>query len=74
MSIADQQKILFTEAVPPVDTATLHSTLDHSKNVLATLEKLIARQEFQLFPPLLALLQNDADAVKQMSDSLEKRQ
>lgn len=74
MSIADEQKILFTEAVPRVDTTTLRLTLDHAKNVLATMEQLIARQNVRAFPSALALLERDAKRVKEMSDSLEASQ
>ena len=74
MSVADEQKILFTEAVPPVDTAALHVTLDHAKNVIATMEQLIARQNMESFPAALALLEHDSKRVKEVSDSLEASQ
>ncbi len=74
MNIAEQQNILFTEAVPPVDTAQLRSSLDHAKDMLATMEKLIARQDVKSFPAALAFFEEDAKKVQDMSDSLEKKQ
>ncbi|MFN2603118.1 MAG: hypothetical protein ABR582_10230 [Gemmatimonadaceae bacterium] len=71
MSVAQQQKTLFTEAVPPVDTTKLRLTLDHAKNVIATLEGLIAKQDAKSFPSVLTLLEQDAKDVKDMSDSLD---
>ena len=74
MSIAQQQNILFTEAVPPVDTAQLRASLDHAKDMLATMEKMIARQDIKSFPSALAFFEQDAKKVQDMSDSLEKKQ
>ncbi|HUQ21064.1 MAG TPA: hypothetical protein VM099_15700 [Gemmatimonadaceae bacterium] len=72
MNIAEQQNVLFSEAVPPVDTASLRTTLDHAKDMLATMEKLIAQQDVKSFPAALAFFEQDAKRVKDMSDSLEK--
>ena len=74
MSIADQQNVLFTDAVPPVDTALLRTTLDHAKDMLATMEKLIAQQDARSFRTALTFFEQDANKVKDMSDSLEKRE
>lgn len=74
MSIADQEKTLFTEAVPPVDTASLRQSLDHAKNVIATLEQLIHQQNVIAFPAVLALLESDAKKVKDMSDRVDPSQ
>jgi hypothetical protein len=73
-TVADQQKILFGEAVPAVDTADLHATLDRAKNTMATLEQLIDRGDARLFAARLVDLKRDADHVKQMSDSLKQSQ
>lgn len=51
LAIADQQKILFTEAVPSVDTAELHTSLESAKNTMATLEQLIDRGDATLSLP-----------------------
>lgn len=74
MSIAEQQNVLFTEAVPPVDTASLRTTLDHAKDMIATMEKLIAQQDARSFRTALTFFEQDANKVKDMSDSLEKSQ
>lgn len=74
MSIAEQQNVLFTEAVPSVDTASLRTTLDHAKDMLATMEKLIAQQDAKSFRGALTFFEQDANKVKDMSDSLEKSQ
>jgi hypothetical protein len=74
MSVAEQQNLLFTEAVPPVDTATLRTTLDHAKDMLATMEALIGRQDVKSFPDALTFFEQDAKKVKDMSDSVEKSQ
>jgi len=74
LSVSDEQKILFTEAVPPVDTAALRASLDRAKNTLATMETLIDSKEVLQFPAALALLKSDAQRVKQMSDSINPGQ
>jgi hypothetical protein len=73
MSVGDEQNILFTEAVPPVDTASLRASLDHAKDMLATMETLIARQDVRSFPAALVFFDQDAKKVKDMSDSLESK-
>jgi hypothetical protein len=73
MSIGDQQNILFTEAIPPVDTSALRALLDHAKDMLATMETLIAKQDVRSFPAALVFFDQDAKKVKDMSDSLENR-
>lgn len=74
LAIADQQEILFTRAVPPVDTASLRASLERAKNTMATMERLIDRGDAGLFAAQLATLKHEADRVKQMSDSLEQSQ
>ena len=73
MSVGEQQKILFTEAAPPVDTSALRVSLNHAKDMLATMETLIARQDVRSFPAALVFFDEDAKRVKDMSDSVEKK-
>lgn len=70
LTVADEQEILFTKAVPPVDTASLRVSLDRAKNTLARMEQLIDAKDAMQFPPALALLKADAERVKKMSDSI----
>ena len=71
MSIADQQAVLFSEAVPAVDTAALRASLQRSKNTLATMERLVDVANQPLFTAELAVLKLDAQRVKDMSDALK---
>ena len=74
MSIADQQTVLFSEAVPAVDTTALRQSLQRSKNTLASMEQLVDVANQPLFTAQLAVLKIDAQRVKDMSDALQQRQ
>jgi len=72
MNIADQQLILFSEAVPAVDTTALRESLERSKNTLATMEQLVDVANQPLFTAELAVLKVDAQRVKDLSDALKQ--
>ena len=74
MSIADQQTVLFSAAVPAVDTTALRQSLQRSKNTLASMEQLVDVANQPLFTAQLAVLKIDAQRVKDMSDALQQRQ
>ena len=72
MHIADQQAVLFSEAVPAVDTTALRESLERSKNTLATMERIVDVANQPRFTTQLELLKADAERVKDMSDSLKQ--
>ena len=72
MNVAQQQAVLFSDAVPAVDTAVLRESLQRSKNTLATMEQLVDVGNQPRFSTALALLKADAERVKDMSDSLKQ--
>ncbi len=73
-AIADEQTLLFTQAVPSVDTAALRTSLESAKNTIATMERLLNRGDAEAFSARLATLKADANRVKKMSDSLDQSQ
>ena len=74
MNIAQQQAVLFSEAVPAVDTTVLRESLQRAKTTLATMERLANDANQSVFTTQLALLKADAKRVKDMSDSLKQSQ
>jgi hypothetical protein len=73
MKVADQQTVLFSEAVPAVDTTALRESLQRSKNTLATMERLVDDANQPLFSAELNVLKVDAQRVKDMSDALKQQ-